>query len=73
MTSLIKGVDGLKGSVVEGKDLRGGAALILAGLAAEGQTTVTNANFVERGYEHIEEILSGLGGDVRLLLDEGSM
>jgi UDP-N-acetylglucosamine 1-carboxyvinyltransferase len=69
MTSLIKGVDSLKGTEVEGKDLRGGAALILAGLAAEGQTIVTNANFVERGYEHIEDTLCALGGDVRLMTE----
>lgn len=66
MTSVIKGVDMLKGTIVEAKDLRGGAALILAGLAAEGETIVTNSKFVERGYEEIEKSLKTLGADIDL-------
>ena len=54
MTSVIKGINKLEGTSVEAKDLRGGAALILAGLVAKGKTIVTNSNFVERGYVHIE-------------------
>ena len=64
MTSVIKGVRELKGTSVAGKDLRGGAALILAGLAASGKTIVTNSEFVERGYVHIEEDLRSLGADI---------
>lgn len=66
-TAVIKGVESLKGAYVKGYDLRGGAALILAGLVAEGETTVCNSSYVERGYEHIEDVLSGLGADIRFL------
>jgi len=62
----IKGVPNLTGAEVEAKDLRGGAALILAGLAAGGETIVKNTSYVERGYEHIEKDLTSLGADVRL-------
>lgn len=65
-TAVIKGINTLKGSYVAGKDLRGGAALIIAGLGAEGETIVENSNYVERGYEHIEKILSNLGAKIRL-------
>ena len=64
MTSVIKGVNELEGTSVTGRDLRGGAALILAGLAAKGKTIVTNSEFVERGYVHIEEDLRALGADI---------
>ena len=62
----IKGVERLHGAVVQAKDLRGGAALILAGLAAEGETIVQNAHYVQRGYEHIEKDLRKLGADIIL-------
>ncbi len=62
--SVIKGVKQLKGATVEATDLRGGAALIIAGLAAEGKTVVTNSYHVERGYENIEKILSSLGANI---------
>lgn len=66
-TAVIKGVDKLKGAYVASCDLRGGAALILAGLAAEGETTVCNSIYVERGYEHIEYALASMGADVKLI------
>ncbi len=66
-TSVIKGVKMLKGTTVESKDLRGGAALILAGLAAEGETIVENSGFVERGYEKIEEDLKSLGANISII------
>ena len=69
MTSIIKGVEKLNGTIVEGRDLRGGAALILAGLAAEGQTIVNHSRFVERGYEKLEETLRDLGCDIVLKLE----
>jgi UDP-N-acetylglucosamine 1-carboxyvinyltransferase len=69
-TSVIRGVEKLKGAVVESKDLRGGAALILAGLAAEGHTTVKNSSHVERGYESIEKGLSDLGAAITFVKDE---
>ena len=67
MTSIIKGTQKLKGATVEGRDLRGGAALILAGLAAENETIVSNSKFIERGYEKIENMLSSLGAGIKLV------
>ncbi|MCL2527223.1 MAG: UDP-N-acetylglucosamine 1-carboxyvinyltransferase [Defluviitaleaceae bacterium] len=60
----IEGRPGLHGAVVTAKDLRCGAALVLAGLAAEGETVVKNAKYVERGYERIEDTLAGVGVDI---------
>jgi UDP-N-acetylglucosamine 1-carboxyvinyltransferase len=64
-TAFITGVDRLKGAVVEASDLRAGAALILAGLAAEGETIVKNVHFIDRGYENIETVLSSLGARIQ--------
>lgn len=58
----IDGVRRLRGCQVSAQELRGGAALILAGLAAEGETCVENYHLVERGYEHIQEDIRSLGG-----------
>ena len=63
-TSVIKGIKRLEGASVEATDLRGGAALILAGLAAEGKTVITNSEHVQRGYESIEKDLTLLGADI---------
>lgn len=51
----------LKGCSVEASELRGGAALVLAALAAEGETCIAGARFIKRGYEHICEDLKALG------------
>lgn len=67
MTSVVKGVSRLNGTAVTSKDLRGGAALILAGLVATGKTIVTHSEFVERGYECIEKDLQHLGADIKLI------
>jgi UDP-N-acetylglucosamine 1-carboxyvinyltransferase len=64
---VIVGRDRLQGAVVDANDLRGGAALIIAGLAAQGETVVREAHYVERGYERIEEDLQSVGGDVTLI------
>lgn len=56
----------LQGACVEAKDLRGGASLILAGLAAEGETRVSSYSYVERGYEDLVENLCSLGADIRI-------
>lgn len=64
---LIRGVKSLTGAKVEAKDLRGGAGLILAGLAAEGTTVIQNSVHVERGYDKIEDALSLLGADIRFI------
>ena len=62
--TVIDGTDSLRGAVVEASDLRAGAALVIAGLAAEGDTTVTNVHFIDRGYEDLEEHLRRLGGTI---------
>lgn len=62
-TATIQGVERLKGATVEASDLRAGAALCLAGLAAEGETTVRNIHWIDRGYECIERSFRELGGD----------
>jgi UDP-N-acetylglucosamine 1-carboxyvinyltransferase len=64
-TSVIKGVKRLEGAKVKATDLRGGAALILAGLAADGRTVITNSGYVRRGYESIERDLTQLGADIK--------
>jgi len=70
-TSIIEGVDKLSGSDVWASDLRAGAALVLAGLAAEGETVVRNIHFIDRGYERLENVLSDLGAIIsRIELDE---
>lgn len=63
-SAIIEGVEKLTGAPVKATDLRAGAALILAGLAAEGKTIVLNAHHVDRGYENIVEKIKGLGGKI---------
>lgn len=63
----IEGVEELSGANVEASDLRAGAALVLAGLAASGETTIRNIHFIDRGYEHFEQTLRGLGADIERL------
>jgi len=64
--SLIRGPRDLSGTIVQAPDLRGGAALVLAGLVAEGTTVVDGARHILRGYENFEEKLSELGATVAL-------
>ncbi|HOQ16541.1 MAG: UDP-N-acetylglucosamine 1-carboxyvinyltransferase [Epulopiscium sp.] len=64
-TAIIKGVGHLTGTNVYAKDLRGGAALIIAGLVAEGVTIVDGAKHIERGYEQIDKDLNILGASIR--------
>lgn len=63
-STLIDGVARLEGAHVEASDLRAGAALVLAGLAAHGETVVRNVHFIDRGYERLEETLTGLGATI---------
>lgn len=63
-TAVIQGVDGLTGAPVKASDLRAGAALVLAGLAARGVTTISNVHFIDRGYENIEDKLSAVGAKI---------
>ncbi|MCM1154428.1 MAG: UDP-N-acetylglucosamine 1-carboxyvinyltransferase [Roseburia sp.] len=57
----VRGCEKLHGAIVSAEELRGGAALVLAGGAAEGKSVVQNAHFIERGYEDICKDLSGVG------------
>ncbi len=63
--AVIRGVKRLTGANVDARDLRGGAALILAGLRAQGETVVHGAEHVDRGYERIERDLLALGARIR--------
>lgn len=58
---IIRGVKHLNGAIVSANDLRGGAALTIAGLAARGRTVVENVEYIDRGYESIENMLNSLG------------
>lgn len=62
--AVVEGVDHLKGAPVRALDLRAGAAVVIAGLAAKGTTQVEDVQFIERGYESIVEKLVGLGADI---------
>lgn len=64
-TAIITGTKKLVGATVEGNDLRGGAGLIIAGLAAKGRTTVNNIEYVFRGYENIDKKLTMLGARIK--------
>lgn len=69
--AIVKGIGALSGAEVSAPDLRAGAALVLAGLAAEGETHVVDIHHIDRGYEKLEEKLSSLGADiVRTGIDE---
>ena len=63
-TAIVYGVDRLAGAQVMATDLRASASLVVAGLAAEGETTVNRIYHLDRGYEHMERKLAVLGADV---------
>jgi UDP-N-acetylglucosamine 1-carboxyvinyltransferase len=64
-TALIKGGSPLSGAPVEAPDIRAGAALVVAGLAANGETEIIGLEYIDRGYERLEEMLSALGAQVQ--------
>ena len=64
-TALVKGGSPLSGAPVEAPDIRAGAALVVAGLAAQGETEIIGLEYIDRGYERLEEMLSTLGGQVQ--------
>ena len=64
--AIITGVRRLSGTNVKSTDLRGGAAMILAGLNAKGTTTVTNIEYILRGYENIDKKLNKIGANIRI-------
>ena len=68
-TAIVTGKEDLHGTTVYAHDLRAGAALVIAGLAAQGKTKVENIHFIERGYEKIVEKLTALGADIKRICD----
>ena len=66
-TAIIRGVPKMTGAPIMATDLRASASLVLAGLVAEGETTVDRVYHIDRGYENIEEKLGGLGARIRRL------
>lgn len=62
--AIVRGVDELFGARVTSRDLRGGAALVLAGLKAQGETVVSHVDMIDRGYERLEDMLTALGARI---------
>ena len=69
-SAIFEGVEKLYGAPVEATDLRAGAALIIAGIAAEGKTTLTNLVHIDRGYEKIEEKFRRIGANIQRVTEE---
>ena len=69
-TAIIDGVEGFTGARVSAPDLRAGAALVIAGLAAEGITVVDDIVYIQRGYEDFEIKLAGLGAEIEKVSSE---
>ena len=65
--AVISGPARLRGGVVESPDIRAGMAMLLAALAAEGESTIHNIGQIERGYERIDERLRALGAQIERL------
>lgn len=68
--AVISGVSGFQGAQVNAPDLRAGAALVIAGLCAEGYTVVDEIGYIQRGYEHFEEKLQSLGAVIEKVNSE---
>jgi len=68
--AVVKGVRKLTGAEVTARDLRGGAALVLAGLVADGETVIKGVKHIDRGYENIEGKLSQLGASIKRVEDQ---
>ncbi|NLL70449.1 MAG: UDP-N-acetylglucosamine 1-carboxyvinyltransferase [Epulopiscium sp.] len=71
--AVIEGIPSLSATEVSALDLRAGAAMVLAALAAEGESIVTNVQYVDRGYESLEEKLNGLGANIRRVSTSSDM
>lgn len=63
-TAVVEGVEQLHGAAVQAYDLRAGAAMLIAALAADGVSEITNVQYIERGYEDIIEKLRGIGAKI---------
>ncbi len=68
-TAVVEGVDHLTGAPIQACDLRAGAAMVIAALAAQGQSEISCVQYIERGYEDIVEKLRALGADIRSVED----
>ena len=64
-TAVFEGVEKLYGAPVYSTDLRAGAALVIAGTVAEGETDIYNIEHIDRGYENIEEKFRNLGANIK--------
>ena len=64
-TAVIIGVEALSGANVFARELRGGASLIVAGLAANGVTNISNIEYIDRGYERIDNALRACGANIQ--------
>jgi UDP-N-acetylglucosamine 1-carboxyvinyltransferase len=69
-TATVRGVEQLKGAPVMATDLRASISLILAGLAAQGETRVARVYHLDRGYEHVVRKLSGIGANIERVQGE---
>ena len=67
---IITGPTPLKGTEIRSLDLRAGATMVLAGMLADGETIIHNAELVYRGYEKLDERLRSLGADIEVIHDE---
>ena len=65
--AVVEGVDQLTGAPVQACDLRAGAAMVIAGLAAQGTTEVSHIHYIERGYEDLVGKLRAVGADISLV------
>ncbi len=63
--AVVRGVPVLHGAVLGALDLRGGAALVIAALSAEGRSVITGVEHIDRGYEYIERTLASVGAKIR--------
>ena len=70
-SAIFEGVDKLYGAPVFATDLRAGAALVIAGIAANGTTEVFNLRHIDRGYEKIEDMFTNLGAKIKRVYEEG--
>jgi UDP-N-acetylglucosamine 1-carboxyvinyltransferase len=68
--ALIRGVESLHGSELQATDLRGGAALIVAALSAEGESLIYDDGHIRRGYEDLHKLLGGIGASIELSVNE---
>ena len=69
--AIIDGTDKLTGAVVKATDLRAGAAMVIAGLMAEGETQITSIEHIDRGYPHIEDKFKSIGANItRITVEE---